>query len=72
MVCDLYTNRLDGGWCIPTTVGKKLVPFEQPGLWDLEFGNNASAFPKKNMYFSAGPNNGKKGVVGQVNHYKCP
>jgi uncharacterized protein (TIGR03118 family) len=63
----VYTERSNGKWAY---LGQLRTGSAQPitidGLWALQFGNGSAAGPADSLYFTAGPNGEKAGLLGSI------
>ena len=63
----VYSERSNGKWAYLANLRNGAAqPLEIDGLWALEFGNGSAAGPADTLYFTAGPNQEKAGILGSI------
>jgi uncharacterized protein (TIGR03118 family) len=63
----VYTERSNGKWAYLGNLRNGAAqPLQIDGLWALEWGNGSAAGPADALYFTAGPNDEKAGLLGSI------
>jgi uncharacterized protein (TIGR03118 family) len=63
----IYTERSNGKWAFLGQLRNGAAqPITIDGLWALEWGNGSASGPVDSLFFTAGPNDEKAGVLGSI------
>jgi uncharacterized protein (TIGR03118 family) len=63
----VYTERSNGKWAYLASLRNGAAqPLQIDGLWALQWGNGSAAGPADTLYFTAGPNAEKAGLLGSI------